>query len=1007
MKKIKINKAISVFVYSFIFGCYFCSTAALANNTSLFSKFQQQTLQVSGTITDANGTLPGVSITVKGKPSGTVSGLNGKYTIEVASKDILVFSFLGYKTMIIPVEGRSHINVQLQEDLTALQEVQINAGYYTVKDSERTGNISKISSSSIEKQPVSNALAAMQGRMAGVYITQTTGVPGGSFDVQIRGQNSIASGNAPLYIVNGVPLNKNVSSSIGNLIVRGGNPLNGIDLSDVESIEVLKDADATAIYGSRGANGVVLITTKKGFVGSTRFDVDVQSGISTVANKMDLLNSEQYIMMREEAFANDGVAPTTANARDLLLWDTNRYTDWQEKLIGGSAILTNVQASVSGGSELTSFRLGGGLRKETTVYPGDFKYQKASGHIQLNHVSKDKRFSMTFSGNYVSEVNKLFSQDLTSLILLPPVAPEVYNNEGSLNWGPVGGSFNNPYSVIEKDYKVRTNNLVSNTNVSYEPIKGLIAKVGVGYTTTQVEEIQTTPTNAINPSLLAFLKAESYFNHNSLRSWLLEPQLEYRQDFGESSLNILFGSTFQQQITEGQSTYATDFSSDLLLEDVGAAGTTRSNSLFTDYKYQAIFGRINYNYKSKYLVNLTGRRDGSSRFGPGKQFANFGAVGVAWIFSNENFVSQSIPFLSFGKLRGSYGTTGNDQIGDYRYLDSYSSTLYPYQNILGLHPTRLFNPLYGWETNKKLEAALEFGLFKDRLRLSTTWYANRSSNQLVGYPLPGTTGFSSIQSNLAAKIENTGFEFELHTVNVSTDSFRWMTNANLTFSKNELLEYPELESSSYAQQYEVGKSLSLIRSFHALGVNPQTGVYEFEDVNGDGVINYPNDLQSLVELDPEFYGGIGNALSYKGLKLDVFVQFVKQKGYHPLYLLGSAPGRMGNQLIQVLDRWQHPGDVATVQQFTQRTASEAYTAFNNSLFYGDNRFTDASFVRLKTVSLTYQIPKGILGNLTSEVYLQGQNLLTITAYDGLDPETNSSLRLPPLRMITVGIRLTF
>lgn len=963
--------------------------------------------QITGIVIDIKGTpIVGANIQIKNTNNGTVSNFDGSYSITARPTDVLVFSVLGYQTEEILIGSQTQIDVTLEEAITQLDEVTLNAGYYTVKEKERTSNISKITAKTIKKQPVSNLLSVIQGRMPGVYITQNTGVPGGSFNIEIRGRNSIASGNSPLYIVNGVPFNSSIPSSLGNQITRGGNPLNGIDLSNIESIEVLKDADATAIYGSRGANGVVLITTKKGHIGKTQFNVELQSGMGAVAHKMDILNREQYLMMRREAFTNDGVTPTTTNARDLLLWDTNRYTDWQDKLIGATAHLTNAQASVSGGSKGTSFQFGGGLRKETTVFPGDFNYKKATGHAQLNHRSKNNRFHVVFSGNYTSETNKLFSQDLTALILLPPVAPKIYDDEGLLNWGPDGGSFNNPFSIIEKDYRVRTQTLLSHIALNYQIFKGLNAKIGMGYSTTQTNEIQTTPTHAINPGLRTFLKATSNVNHTMVQSWIVEPQLEYKKNIGKSMFKILLGSTLQQQTTDGQSTFATDFSSDLLLENVGAAGTTRSNTIFTDYKYQGVFGRLNYNYDSKYIVNITARRDGSSRFGPGNRFANFGALGVTWIFSNEPFFKDS-PVLSFGKLRGSYGITGNDQIGDYRYVDSYKSTTYPYQNILGLRPTRLFNPLYGWETNKKFEAAIDLGFLRDRFRFSTVWYRNRSSNQLVGYPLPATAGFSSIQSNLPAEVENTGFELELNTANVNNKDFRWTTTANLSIPKNELLAYPNIENSSFAQTYTIGKSLSLVRVYHTLGVNPQTGIYEFEDLDGNGIINLPNDLQSLVELDPKFYGGIGNSFSYKGIQLDVFLQFVKQKGYNPIYLSGAAPGRLSNQQVGVLHRWQQPGNQTHIQQFTQSTNSAASTAFNNSLFNGDHRFSDASFIRLKTVSLSYRIPQGILANVGSEIYLQGQNLLTFTGYDGLDPETNGSLRLPPLRMISMGMRLTF
>ncbi|UNY97893.1 SusC/RagA family TonB-linked outer membrane protein [Zhouia spongiae] len=965
--------------------------------------------QVRGVVTDSNGVpIPGVHVLISGTQTGTFTDNNGTYNISAHPTDVLIFSYVGFDIIEEAIDNRIEVNITLNESVTNLGAVTVNAGYYTVKEKERTGNISRVTAKDIELQPVANPLAAMQGRMPGVFIQQNTGVPGGNFSIQIRGRNSIASGNEPLYIVNGVPLNTDlITSSLGINIINRGSPLNGIDLSGVESIEVLKDADATAIYGSRGANGVVLITTKKGSIGKTRFGLDIQTGLGSVANKLDLLNSKQYVMMREEAFANDGIEPTVANARDLLLWDADSYTDWQEKLIGGTAYLTNLQGSISGGKEHTTFRIGGGLREETTVFPGDFKYQKASGHVQLNHFSEDRRFNATFSGNYVSEVNDLLNQDLTSFIFMPPVTPIPYTKDGNLNWGPEGGSFNNPFAILEKEYKVRTENLVSNLTLSYELTERLKVKIATGYSTANIREVQITPMASINPTQLAYSKPNANFNHHFTKSWIIEPQLEFKHRSGKSEFNILLGSSFQKNDTEGQSIYATDFSNDLLLENLDAAGTTLVSSRYNNYNYQAIFGRLNYNYNSKYILNVTGRRDGSSRFGPGKRFANFGAVGAAWVFSNEGLVKQGLPFLSFGKFRGSYGITGNDQIGDYQYLDSYSSALYTYQGTSGLYPTRLFNPLYSWETNKKLEAAIDLGFIRDRIRLSAAWFQNRSSNQLVAYPLPATTGFLSIQDNLNALVENTGLELELNTLNIDNDSFRWTTAANISFTKNTLLKYPNLENSAYAQVYEIGKSLSLMRKYHALGVNPQTGIYEFEDIDGDGMIKHPNDLQSLVELDPEFYGGIENTFSYKNLQFNILFQFVKQTGYNPLFLSGTAPGAMSNKPIEVLERWQQPGDITHIPQFTQSTSTEAYTAFRNSRSYGDNRFIDASFVRLKTISLSYLLSNGLLKNSKTSLYIQGQNLLTITGYKGFDPEYTTSLKLPPLKMFTMGVQIIF
>ncbi|RNL68629.1 SusC/RagA family TonB-linked outer membrane protein [Sinomicrobium pectinilyticum] len=960
--------------------------------------------QITGTVTDQEGLpLAGVNIIIKDREAGTMSDENGKYTMAVQDTDILIFSFVGFKMQEVAVAGKTDVHVTMQEDIMALEGVEVNAGYYTVKERERTGSISRINAEDIGKQPVSNPLAAMQGRMPGVYIQQNTGVPGGDFNIQIRGRNSIAGGNAPLYVVDGVPFPSEPSSAFGNLITNGGNSLNGLDVNNIASIEVLKDADATAIYGSRGANGVVLITTKKGSAGKASLDLNIQSGTGSVGRFMDLLDTGQYLQMRREAFANDGVEPTPANARDLLLWDTSRYTDWQKKLVGGTSYLTDLRGAVSGGNAQTSFRFGGGYRKETTVFPGDFGYRKLSGFLNLTHRSEDNRFRAEVSVNYAAEDNNLMSRDITSFIFLPPVAPPVYDNNGNLNWGPEGGSFNNPYSILRRTYTTGTDNLIGNVGLDYEFLPGLRAKVGMGYTSIRAKDVQVTPWSSIHPLSLSYEEANSTFGNKNTKTWIVEPRLEYAKTIGRGELRILAGSTFQQTKNESLYVYASGFSSDALLEDVASAGTIRSNSGYSEYNYHAVFGRVNFNWDSRYILNLTGRRDGSSRFGPGKRFAGFGAVGLAWIFSEERFLKNSL--LSFGKLRASYGTSGNDQIGDYGYLDTYSSTV-PYQDHAGLYPTRLFNPGYGWEVNKKLEIALELGLAHNRVTLSTAWFRNRSSNQLVGLSLPPVTGFSSIQANLPALVQNTGIEIALHTQNIRSEDFSWDTSVNITIPRNKLLEYPGLENSGYTNTYAIGKSLNIRKTFRYTGIEPQTGIYRFEDVNGDGRVSYPDDLQAIKAIEQDFFGGMHNSLSYKGLQLDVFFQFVRQTGNTSLFATRSVPGTSVNQPVEVMERWQQPGDVSNVQPFTQSASSAQTIAFNQSLFYGDNTIGDASFIRLKTVSLSYTVPARYLSGMKARVYVQGQNLLTITGYSGLDPEYSTSMRLPPLQMLTAGVQLT-
>ncbi|MHB1105188.1 MAG: SusC/RagA family TonB-linked outer membrane protein [Lutibacter sp.] len=1013
MKKIKIIKAFRIFVYALIFGCCFCNTVALANNTSIGTKMQQQTLQVSGTITDVNGALPGVSITVKGKPSGTVSGLNGKYTIDVTSNDILVFSFLGYKTAIVPVEGRSQINVQLKEDMTALQEVQINAGYYTVKEKERTGNIATIKAKVIEKQPVSNPLAAMQGHLSGVNIVQSTGVPGGGFNIEIRGKNFINGVSDPLFIIDGVPYSSQSlgSNDVSGQIISGNiSPLNAINPNDIQSIEVLKDADATAIYGSRGANGVVLITTKKGKVGKTQFKANISSTLGQVSNFLELMNTEQYLEIRREGITNDGYGPYLDNPAfdfiwpDIKSWDNTRYTDWQKELIGGTAYRNNAQLSVSGGSEQTQFLISSGYQKETTVFPGDANYKKATVHSNLNHQSNDKRFKINLSTIYTNEKNLLPRSDFTNkAYTLEPNAPRLYDDEGILNWE--NNTWNNPLASLEEIYEVKINTLITNAGISYMVFPNLEFKTSLGYNTYDLESFRTLPSSARNPKLGFTPQNYSSITTNNAKrqSWIVEPQLNWAKQWDKTKLNVLLGSTFQRETTQQLVQKGTGFPNNNLILNLSAAETIEIlDDLDSEYSYQAFFGRINLSLDDKYILNLTGRRDGSSRFGSGKQFGNFGAVGIAWLFSEENIFGDS-SFLSFGKLRASYGTTGSDNIGDYKFLDTYNITGFDYDGTTILEPTGIFNPLFGWEENKKLEAALELGFFKDRLLLNTSWYRNRSSNQLIGIPLAATTGFSELTGNFDATIENTGFEVDLRTVNVQNKNFKWTTTFNITVPKNKLVKFDGLENSTFANRFIIGESLTILKLYNALGVDPETGIYQFEDYNDDGAISGIEDRQLVEDFAPKFYGGLGNTISYKGVTLDFFFQFKKQKSFNELRFV-ATPGYRGNAPAILLDRWQQSGDIYPIQMASGGLSFGEDTG----VIQGESNaaVSDASFIRLRNVSLNYKVPT-IHKGLDINVFLQGQNLLTFTKYKGPDPEQPSNTRLPQLRQFSLGLQLGF
>lgn len=971
---------------------------------------------ITGKVTGPDGEpVPEANVQIKGAHAVTTD-LNGLYTAEVLNHDVLVFSFVGYKTVEINVSGRKVIDLAMEYEIPLLQEVEVNAGYWKVKGREQTGNISRVTAKDIENQPVSNPLVALEGRIPGVYIHQYSGVPGGGVSIQIRGTNSLRpDANYPLYIIDGVPFPSTQVSSfvVSSEIIPNANPLSNINVADIESIEILKDADATAIYGSRGANGVVLITTKAGrkASGSTQVNVDFRQGIGKITRSMDLLSTQQWLEMRKEAFKNDGVLMTQTNAPDLMRWDTTRYTDWQKVLIGGTARISDAKASVSGGDEFTRYLFSTNYYRESTVFPGDFSFHKSSAHFNFDHATRNDGFRFSLLANYTATGNDLPRIDpIGNAMELAPVAPQIYNANGTLNWE--NNTWTNPFGLLKRTYSSDIGTAVVNSVISYKILPGLYMNNNLGYTNVRVEELQKSPISSVNPAFNP--KGSSVFGNNEVNTWIAEPQLEYKDTiFTDGKLKLLVGTTFQQTISKGRTLLANGYTNDVLLEDpLSAPEVQVFRNDYAQYRYNAVFGRINFNWKEKYIVNVTGRRDGSSRFGPGKQFANFGAIGTAWIFSSESFIEHVFPFLSYGKLRASYGITGSDQIGDYQYLDSYSSTSNTYNGLKGTVPTRLYNPDYSWETNEKAEAAIELGFAGNRILLSASYYNNLSSNQLVGYSLPVITGQPSIQYNLDAVVQNTGIEIMLNTVNVFNSNFTWKTYFNATAPRNKLVNYPNLKGSTYSDRYVIGQPLSVQQRYHYTGVEPETGVYTFQDVDGDGSISAPDDYQALENVSQQFYGGIQNNVRYKNWQLDVFFQFVKQTGMSYLSMFSNAPGtRFTNQPAEVMSRWQQPGDITGIQQFTQRGGGPTGVAYANAREYSDYAIGDASFVRLKNVSLSWQLRSNWLKGMRlkqGSIYVQGQNLLTFTKYAGYDPEIPATSRsLPPLRILMAGIQLTF
>ncbi|WEK34860.1 MAG: TonB-dependent receptor [Candidatus Pseudobacter hemicellulosilyticus] len=994
-------------------------------------------IKITGRVLNEQGEpLANASITIR-RPQfirATATDANGYFTLyEVQQGDMLTISFVGYQNVQVRVGEKTELVITLKPLDNKLDEVIIQ-GYGTTNRRTITGNIVKVNAAEIEKQPVMNPLLALAGRVPGMVVTPTSGFASGPVKMEIRGRKSINSQftSDPLFIIDGVPLSSNEagqrsnytngsSGLIQNGIVgpaMGQSPFLNINPTDIESIEVLKDADATAIYGSRGANGVVLITTKKGSPGKTQFNFSASQGLSMVTRYWDMLNTADYIKMRREALNNDGFLPTISNAPDLLVWDTTRYTDWQKELWGNTGQYTNVSASLSGGDNRTQFRLGSNYSKQTEILSNSGANQRAGLSFNLGHASINSKFKLDLTASY--SYTSVDLVNIPSVINLPPNAPPIYNSKGELNfeeWNAAGLLYSYPFSSLGSPYTANTNFLTSNLILRYDILPGLQLSTSLGYNHSLANNATWTPKSVQNPVLNP--TGSSFAGNTVNNNKIIEPQLNYNKSFGKARVALLLGGSYQHTRTTANGTQGTGYTNDDLIESVASAPSKNFTENFGDYKYAAGFARINVNWDGKYIVNLNGRRDGSSRFGPDRQFGNFGSAGVAWIASEENFVKNILPsWISFLKLRGSYGVTGSDAVGDYQYTSQWatvnSSTgnaYQPYNNIIPLISQHAVNPYYQWQANKKLEAALNIGFLKERFSLEIAYYRDRCDNQLTQYPLPVYTGFSSVTANWPATVQNSGWELLLSARLIDNKDFSWSVSFNSAYNDNILLEYPDLEQSPYATQYKVGSSLNTIYLLQYTGVNPLTGRRTFTDFNNDGQITgydrIPaaglNDKYIALNTAARFTGGFGSDFRYRNFRLGCFFSFKKQNamnGYYSSY----SPGQMNNVPSAVLkDYWQKPGDNARFARLS------TYQQMNDSYFMAsDGAYSDASFVRLSNLSCSYNLPRSWMdkaGIKDCSIFMHAQNVFLITNYEGLDPETPSLNTLPPAKTFTLGLTL--
>ncbi len=999
-----------------------------------------------------NEPLTGATMKVLNKRIGTGTNSKGEFFLpKLDEHSIITFSYIGFDSVqvkldalrglgegsnafsknvtITKVNNGYFLKVEMEPSVSYLDEMIVQ-GYGVTDRRMATGNISKVTAEEIEKQPVMNPLMALQGRVPGMVVTPTSGYASGTVKVEIRGRSAINSNftSDPLYIIDGVPLTyleiggissyQNGSTGVnqsGSFAGGAGqSPFFNINPADIESIEVLKDADATAIYGSRGANGVVLITTKKGKIGGTTITADVFQGLSKVASHWNMLNTEQYVAMRKEAFKNDGIVPTALNAPDLVVWDTTRYTDWQKELWGNTGQLTSASTAISGGNENTQFRISGNYTRQTEILTATGANRKASLAFNLTNFSANRKLRTNLSVNYsYTDVNNV---NTSAAVTLSPNAPAIYNSDGGLNyqeWNDAGLPDSYPFASLKAIANSQTNLLTGNLNLAYELFKGLEVSSNFGYNNSRNNIGGGTTIEAQNPiySPMGIATVLSSDNQN----WIIEPQFSYKADVGKGRFTALLGATLQATVAGSKTIMGYGYTDDDLLGSISLAPFTQVTDKSGQYKYAALFSRLNYTWDDKYVLNLSGRRDGSSRFGKGKQYGNFGAIGLAWIASQETWIKNILPsFISFIKLRGSYGITGSDGVGDYQYLTQWSSSLnynpvLSYGGVKPLVSLHGVNPNYQWQENKKLEGGLSISFLNDRINFETAYYRNRCNNQLTDYPTPVFTGFPTVTANWPANIQNSGWEFSLSTKLINQKDFKWSASLNGSFNKNVLIDYPDIEHSPYATQYYIGKPLNAVYLYHYTGINPLTGEYSYEDYNGDGFLtmNYSgmpgegnDDRYITLNLDPKFFGGIGNDFQYKNWRFSFFFQYKNQMGYNSNYA-GQSAGAMVNTSLEIYNnRWTQPGQQAKYARFTTVPANSDRFVSGSDLYY-----TDASYLRLNNVSLSYTLPEKLLKNKSLSIYMHAQNLWILTNYEGLDPDTQNFGSMPTAKVFTAGLSL--
>ena len=973
----------------------------------IFSLFFASSLigQIHGTVKDAAGmALVGVTVKAIDENVGTVTDIDGNYSMIVSDKAVaLEFSYIGYKTVKVNINARKVIDVNMEEDVKALNEVVV-IGYGVEQKKTLTSSVGIVGSDAIKDLPVPTIDGVMQGQASGVQVVQNSGTPGGGMSVRIRGVSSIGGSSQPLYVIDGIPVTTGDFAQVG-YEGQGVNQLSDLNPGDIESITILKDAAAAAIYGARASNGVVLIVTKRGSQKNSKINFSSSYGMQQPWNRLKMLNAHDWKIYRNDLFGTEVFTQEQIN-------DNTINTDWQN-VIFRTAPLSNYELSTSGGDDKTRFYISGNLFKQTGILIGT-DYSRMNGRVNVDHkVNKILSVGTSIGLSYAKTDRVEGDQSLHGPLpngISTPAIFAVYNDDGSYNQS---GPYSNPVSIaneaINQNFSYRG---IGNVYADLKLAKGLTFSTKLGIDFLNFREHAYESIKTIQGAKYNGLGFETYTNVANLVS---NNTLKYQFDLADNRFEILGGYSFEKRNTRSSFIRAQDYA-DPSLQYINSASTIVSaSSGASDSGIRSWFGRVNYNLKDKYIVSLTGRLDGSSRFSEKNRNGFFPAASAAWRIGAEDFFPRGV--ISELKLRASYGLTGNDDIPAFLYAELYGNTTYGGKPAV--YPSNIPNPDLKWESTTQANIGVDVGFFKDRLMVNLDIYRKMTKDLLLSRPLPPSTGFTSITENIG-EVENKGFEVGITSDNLSGHKLQWNTRLNFSMNRNKVLKLynkqPIDDLGRGGNRIEEGQPIGVFYSFEWLGVDPSTGDVVYADKNFDGQITSA-DRTKIGDPHPDFIYGITNSFRYGNIDLNIFFQGSQGNDIFNgtrLYLESLQGG--DNQLDAINRRWKNVGDITDIPRATLDPVASASNKRQSSRF-----LEDGSYLRLKNLTVGYNFnTKDILqGKISSlRVYFSGQNLLTFTNYSGLDPEVNyrgdDNARIgtdfftyPQARSFTFGLNASF